>query len=103
METKNEMSGINLEKEAQHTPQEIMQQMIDALIIAVHGRLLSGETAGTVVEITRELIHWSFSKPGAHGAPSELLAATLAMSDDNVFGNFGANSKTKDGKPKLDA
>lgn len=96
MDEKAQM-GIDLEKEVQHTPNEIMQQMIDALIVAVHNRLMSGDTAATVVEITRELIHWSFSRPGAHGTPADLLAQTLDMVKTNdVF------RKEPGGKPKID-
>lgn len=89
--------GVNVEAQNQHTPNEIMQQMVDALITAVHLRVMTGETAASVVEIMRELIHWSFMKPGTHGTPAELLTETM-----QIVGDFGVPGK--DGKPqKFDA
>lgn len=90
---KDKQLGLNLEKEVQHTPTEIMQEAVSALLVEAQSRRISGETAAEMVEIIRELLHWAFSKPGVHSTPAELLVATLAMN--------GAD--TKDGKPKIDA
>jgi hypothetical protein len=92
---KQGVSFDDLEKTNTHTPEEIMTAMIDALIVAVQGKLVSVGAATTVVEITRELLHWAFMKPSTHEAPATLLSIMLAMQGDTVTG--------KDGKPKLDA
>lgn len=89
-----------LEKEVQHSSSEITQEFIDALIIAAHARVLSGETAAQVFEIFRETMHWAFAKQGTHSTPGDLLAVTLAMHSDT-----GSTDATpKDGnKIKFDA
>ncbi len=76
---KDKELGIELEKEVQYTPAEILEQMIAALIVAVQGRQMSGETAALMIELMRELLHWAFMKPGTHSTPSEILSAALQM------------------------
>ncbi len=97
MNEENKQLGANLEKEIQHTPNEIMQQMIDALIIAVHSQLMSGDTAATVIEITRELLHWAYMKPGSHQTPAEMIIETLAAT------SVVKTTADEKGKLKLDA
>lgn len=98
-DSKNLGSVSELEKEVQHTPKEIMQQTIEAVLLAAQGRLLSAEAAQFSVEIFREIIHWSFSKDGMHPTPVEIVKNTLD-SMPGVGINFGM---TPAGKPKLDA
>lgn len=87
--------GIDLEKENQRTPQEMLHTMTDALLIAAQFRIMTGETAAQMVELTRELLHWAFSKPGVHPTPAELLYESLMLSKET--------KQDSPGKSKLDA
>jgi hypothetical protein len=85
-----------LEKEAQHTPEEILKQMVEVLVVAAHNQMLTMAQVAAVVNITRELIHWAFIKPGGHATPAEMLSAAL-------FARGVAEPAAKDGKLKFDA
>lgn len=102
MKHKKELQlGADLEKKVQHTPNEIMQEAINAVVVASRGRLMTGQVAAMVVDIIRELLHWSFMKPGAHRTPADILDEAMMMNSD--FGSTDATSQMP-GKPvKFDA
>jgi hypothetical protein len=79
-----EEAGVALEQTNQRTPKEMMAAMLSAVTTAVQYRLLPMESGITIVELTRELLHWAFTKPGVHATPAELLAEMIMMSPNTT-------------------
>lgn len=99
----NKSKELTFEKDVQHTPDEIMDELGRTMKMAVDRGIFTKATGLTMLEIGRELIHWMFLKPGDHAAPSELVAKAPVMTMDD-YGTDTLDTMIPGGrKPKLDA
>src|SRR5512143_3846731 len=70
---------FELEDTPQHTPTEVYQAAVAAIIVAAGYHMVTKSAAQVFVEILRETLHWQFAKPGTHPTPAEMLQEFVMM------------------------
>jgi len=71
--------GFALEPTIQYAPGEVLNAMTTTILYAVQRKIMTVDSGILMVEMTRELLHWAYSKPGKHPTPADLLHQMALM------------------------